>query len=282
MLLNTRSKFSQNFINRIPFSSFSSSNSFNPKNNNNKSSERLKIFLNKYALKPLMIYDNLESKDTHILIKKTLSGKSGIYMIINLVNDKFYIGSASSDRLYVRFMNHLIYKTGSDIVAKAVEKYGIDQFAFIIVKYCNPIISKNNSLILLNLETYYLQKYKPPYNILNIGGSSLGYKHTELTKEKMKTKYSEERRKFIGNLNKGKNIPEEIREKMRAAAYLRPPMSQESKLKCITNNKPVIAYNLDRSIYRKEDSMIKLANYLQVNQKTLRRAINNNRLIKNK
>ena len=282
LLLNTKSKFSQNFINKIPFSSFFSSNSFNPKNNNNKSSERLKIFLNKYALKPLMVYQNLESKDTYILIKKTLSGKSGIYMIINLVNDKFYIGSASSDRLYDRFMNHLIYKTGSDIVAKAVEKYGIGQFAFIIIEYCNPIISKNNSLILLNLETYYLQKYKPPYNILNIGGSSLGYKHTELTKEKMKTKYSEERRKFIGNLNKDKNIPEEIKEKMRSAAYLRPPMSEESKLKCITNNKPVIAYSLDRSINRKEDSMIKLANYLQVNQKTLRRAINNKRLIKNK
>lgn len=35
-------------------------------------------------------------------------------------------------------------------------------------------------------EQYYLDLLKPKYNILSKAGSSLGYKHTELSKEKMK------------------------------------------------------------------------------------------------
>lgn len=203
-------------------------------------------------------------------------------MIVNLSNEKFYVGSAMKNRLYIRFTNHIIYCTGSDIIAKAVEKYGLDNFVFIVLKYTDPYVSKKNNDELLKMETEYLELLNPPYNILKIGGSSFGYKHSQLTKEKMKANYSQERRDLIGNLNKGKILPEEIREKFRAAAYRRPPMSVESRKKCITNNKPVIAYSLDGSIYRKEESMIKLASYFQVSQKTLRLYIKSGKYLKNK
>jgi group I intron endonuclease len=98
-------------------------------------------------------------------------------------------------------------------VAKAVKKHGLGNFAFIILEFCDPIINIKNNEYLLKLETYYLQKFKPSYNILKISGSSLGYKHSEETKERMKVNYSKERKDLIGSLNRGKTLPEEVREK---------------------------------------------------------------------
>lgn len=136
---------------------------------------------------------------------------------------------------------------------------------------------------MLILETNYLQLLNPPYNILIYGGSTFGYKHNEETKKKMRDNYSKERKDKIGSLNKGKKLSEEIREKMRVAAYKRPSMSLSCRLKWgLSNSKSVIAYNLDGTIYKKEESMIKLANFLHIGQKSLRLAIRCGKLIKNK
>src|SRR5436305_221838 len=59
------------------------------------------------------------------ILEKSLINKSGIYMIVNLVNKKFYVGSATSNKLHIRFKAHLLYCIGSDIIAKAVEKSGL-------------------------------------------------------------------------------------------------------------------------------------------------------------
>jgi group I intron endonuclease len=204
-------------------------------------------------------------------------------MIINLVNGKYYIGSAMKNRLYIRFISHLIYYIGSDIVAKAVQKYGLNNFAFIILEYCNSNINKANNDYLLNLETKYLQLLNPPYNILNIAGSSFGYKHSKAIRQKMKINYSQKRKDKIGNLNRGKNLPEETREKLRAIAFKRPKMLENVRIKCgLAGSKPVVAYNLDGTIYKKERSMIRLANYLGINQKTLRLAIRSEKYLKDK
>lgn len=120
-------------------------NSFEPKNDNNEPSSKLKKILTKLSLKPIIIYENLELKKTQLDVKEFLKNKGGIYMIINLVNEKFYVGSAINDKLYSRFMNHLIYCCGSDILAKAVEKYGLSNFSFIILELCDLIINKKDN-----------------------------------------------------------------------------------------------------------------------------------------
>jgi hypothetical protein len=51
------------------------------------------------------------------------------------------------------------------------------------------------------LEDFYLKSLLPNYNILTEAGSSFGYKHTEMTRIKMRSNYSLERRILIGNLN---------------------------------------------------------------------------------
>lgn len=46
-------------------------------------------------------------------------------------------------------------------------------------------------------EQYYLDKLKPKYNILKIAGSSLGYKHTSITKAKMSINNTKEKHPFF-------------------------------------------------------------------------------------
>ena len=47
---------------------------------------------------------------------------------------------------------------------------------------------------LLTLEMDYITKLNPEYNILTSSLSTIGYKHTEETINKIKTNYSEEKR----------------------------------------------------------------------------------------
>jgi hypothetical protein len=72
-----------------------------------------------------------------------------------------------------------------------------------ILEYYPGIILKENlkksHIKLLELETFYISKYNPPYNILKFD-NSLGYKHNINTIEKI----SEERKLKIGLLNKNR------------------------------------------------------------------------------
>jgi len=45
-----------------------------------------------------MTFENLNIKETRNDLEKSLKNKSGIYMIINLINEKFYVGSAISNK----------------------------------------------------------------------------------------------------------------------------------------------------------------------------------------
>ena len=101
-------------------------------------------------------------------------------MIINLINGKFYIGSAITNRINVRFRNHCIHGTGSSRLNKAIKKYDLVNFAFVILEYYPGLIHKenlkSNHLKLIALETEYINKLNPEYNILQSGFSSKGYK----------------------------------------------------------------------------------------------------------
>lgn len=68
------------------------------------------------------------------------------------------------------------------------------------------IVTKKNNKELIDLEDKYLKLLLPNYNILTEAGSSFGYKHTEVDRQKMKDIYSDVRRVKIGNLNRGKNF----------------------------------------------------------------------------
>ena len=95
---------------------------------------------------------------------------------------------------------------GSKIVKAAVRKYKISEFAFIILELFPARVTIENNKKLLDLEDLDLKSLLPNYNILTEAGSSFGYKHTEITRIKMKCDYSLERSIWIGNLNKDKKF----------------------------------------------------------------------------
>lgn len=110
----------------------------------------------------------------------------GIYIIMNLVNGKFYIGSScniknrwASHRTTLKTNTHL-----SKYLQRAYNKYGIENFRYEIVEIC----SIEN---LLNREQYWIDFHKTyipknGYNISPTAGNTNGYKHTDGDKYKMK------------------------------------------------------------------------------------------------
>lgn len=91
----------------------------------------------------------------------------------------------------------------SKIIKLAVRNYKLPQFAFIILELFPETVNMENNIKLLDLEDFYLKSLLPNYNILTEAGSSFGYKHTEVSRIKMKSNYSIERPEQIGSLNKG-------------------------------------------------------------------------------
>ena len=238
-------------------------------------SKILTDFFKEKNLKPIYSYENLELDYTKKKIKSETINLSGIYLILNKVTLDYYIGSASTNKFYVRFYNHLFNFNGSRIVKAAVRKYNISEFAFIILELFPEVVIKQNNKKLLDLEDFYLKSLLPNYNILTEAGSNFGYKHTEITRIKMKSNYSTERRLQIGNLNKYKKFSKETIEIMRASVFNRekPFYSGKAMLNMKKKSKSLIFYNLNYTVYGQYPSITEAAKYLNCNEKTITRAL---------
>lgn len=105
--------------------------------------------------------------------------KSGVYKIQNKFTKDIYIGSSVnlSNRKSRHFKDLKKQKHHSIILQRAVNKYGIENFEFIVFENCDKID-------LLTREQYYLDTLQPLYNILSIAGNSLGHIVSEKTKAK--------------------------------------------------------------------------------------------------
>lgn len=236
-------------------------------------SEGLITIIKELGLNPVYIFENLDSENIRKEILEKTKGLSGIYMIVNKITKDYYIGSAATNRFYARFSNHLIYFRGSKIVKSAVKKYGLKNFAFIILDLYSNIVTKENNKELLDLEDRYLKLLLPNYNILTEAGSSFGYKHTEVDRLKMKDVFNDARREMIGSLNRDKKLSPDTIEKMREKSLNRPLMSDETKNKFITNTRPVVLFNLNGTVYGEYSTILDAAKSINCGEKTIRRAL---------
>lgn len=173
-----------------------------------------------------MSFLNLDQPETQHAIKKLCLGHCGVYLITNLKNNRGYIGSAvtkkpSQNRLYIRFRNHFFNCHKLFPLSRAVKKYGVHNFSWEILEFTDLQMTRSR-------ETFWIQTLKPEYNILDVAGTSLGFLHTEETRDKMKQNFSEARRLSIKNLNLGKQLSPKIREKLSQRAKTRSP-EQEAK-----------------------------------------------------
>ena len=240
-----------------------------------QNSEKLTKFILDKKLNPVFIYDNLKDSTIKTRVLNETRGLSGIYLILNKFTLDYYVGSASTGKFHARFINHLFYLNGSKVLKNAVKKYGLSSFAFIILELFPEIVNKENNKNLLNLEDFYLKSLLPNYNILTEAGSSFGYKHSEITRINMKSNYSEDRRKAIGSLNKGKSLSPNTIELMRQAALNRtkPIYSLEAIKNMKKRSKPILVYNLDFTVYGEFPSIVEAAKSLGCDQKTIIRAL---------
>ena len=237
--------------------------------------ELLARFLTDNKLKPVYLYENLHLESTQSLIQKDTSNLSGVYLIFNKITGDYYVGSASTNKLFARFSNHLLYFRGNKIVKLAVRKYKLNNFAFLVLELFPEIVNKENNKKLLDLEDFHLKSLLPNYNILTEAGSSFGYKHTELTRIKMKSNFSLERREFIGNLNISKKLYSETIGKMRERAFTRKKVnySEEGLLNMKKKYRYVILYNLNYTIFGEYPSIIEAAKDINCSPRTINRAL---------
>src|ERR1700723_1502848 len=93
---------------------------------------------------------------------------------INLVNYKTYVGSASINCMYRRYVGHILKGIGgSMLVKRAVSKYGLDNFAFVVIETTEQVKNKEE---ILRIEQKYIDLLLPGYNIAKIAGSLLNTK----------------------------------------------------------------------------------------------------------
>lgn len=107
---------------------------------------------------------------------------SCVYKIINLVDGKFYIGSAMNFdnriRTHLRELRNNIHINTH--LQNAYNKYGKDSFIFHILEICTPDR-------LFEIEQYYLDALNPHYNVSKSSYCPMkGRKHSQETLDKFK------------------------------------------------------------------------------------------------
>jgi group I intron endonuclease len=140
-------------------------------------------------------------------------------------------------------------------------------------------MTKKNNTNLMALETNWIKIYLPSYNILLEAGHSLGYKHSEEVKQKMKENYYDLRREQIGSLNRGKQFSDSVKLLIKEKALNR---TDEVKHKYrLASSKSVTAYNKDSTVFMKFTGIRVMAQHFQCDHKTINKYINKDKLFRN-
>lgn len=130
----------------------------------------------------LAVFSDADKDKLNIL--NYVKGKAGIYVWINRLNGKKYVGSSVNlrRRLLEYYNINRLLNENSMPINTALLKYGYQNFSFTILEFCDL----DN---LMSREKYFFDVYSPEYNILNIPGSpsrGSGWKHSEATIENMR------------------------------------------------------------------------------------------------
>lgn len=215
---------------------------------------------NTLNLKAEKVYENF--KEARVKIIKEEKARSGVYLLINKVNNHTYVGSSTNLASRMRnYLNKAFLKSKQNInmpITKALLKYEYENFSLLILEYVEPTL-------LTARETFYITHIIPYYNVLKEGYSSLGYKHTEETKkllsELAKNRvHSDKTKGLIARVMVGENNP-----------FYNRNHSIESKLRMIEANSayPVYIYNSFKELLVIFPSVKTLAKLIKSNHPTL-------------
>jgi len=194
----------------------------------------------------VVIYDDADKDKLNILADNR--NRIGIYRWINKINGNTYIGSSVSIsvRMYTYYSLRSLAKSNR-LIDRALLKYGFSNFALEILEYTD----KNN---VLEKEQYYMDLFKPQYNIVETAGSTLGYKHTQESLEKM--------RDFI--------LSDEVRD--------RKALSTENAT--AARRISIVVENIKTKVKQEYSSLTEAGYALGVSKSSVSQALINDRLIK--
>lgn len=193
---------------------------------------------------------------------KENKNKPGIYCLVNVSNGHCYIGSSSNLPNRMRnYLNEGFLNNKNNVnmpIVNALLKYGSDNFAMLIIEYTDLDV-------IIIRETHLIAKLQPYYNVLKQGYSSIGYKHTEATKEllsdlaKNRT-HSPETKALIAKSLTGENNP-----------FFGKKHLDESKLKMVKANSayPLYVYNSLKELLMFYPSVLTLAKKIKSNSPTI-------------
>lgn len=141
-----------------------------------------------------IIHYKLHSILEEIVEKKELKfNGAGVYQLVNLTNQKSYVGSSVNLKRRIKeYLNPLYInrnlKKGNSIIMNAILKYGYTNFEIKILETItfntNQSKSDRKSIVLAR-EQYYLDLIIPEYNINKFAGSNQGRVYSEEVRNKM-------------------------------------------------------------------------------------------------
>lgn len=240
-------------------------------------------------IKLVSVWVVLDQLGTKALVATAVKPIADVYLIINLVNGKHYFGSKLTGKVGQLFYKHLWGFSGSVAVAATVCKYGLSNFAFVLLEVFPPTMDEESKLYLWSWDNWYLALLELTYNIAPTAGTNIGFKHIAATKQLMSANYSDKRRETIEQLNRGKTLSTETQAKLPLAAFARGPMSDESRALVFANSAKAELYAvslLDGSQSVVLRTVFAVTVHCSCNTQTVSRAlagsgiINNNWIIK--
>ena len=198
--------------------------------------------------------------------------KSGVYLILNLVNNKKYVGAALNIKNRFRQHRHDLKnkKHGNRYLQNSWDKYGETVFEFKVLQYVEDI---KELIIVENNWIKWLDCIAPKgYNVRLDANNNIGIKHTDQTKLNMsiahRGKKQSEETKFKRSLQmKGRKFSQESLDKMSMAQiqvanllkrkYDKWPCVEGIKCKCSECVKRKSAYSLEW--YHKNKNKVKVS-----------------------
>lgn len=235
------------------------------------------------VISPVQSYEDAELFREAVL--KDNRGQSGIYRWVNNLNKKTYVGSGVDlAKRLASYYNESELNRNPRPIKDALIKYGHKNFTLEILEYCPQTK-------LIEREQFYLDLLAPEYNILKYAHSLLGFKHSQETIDKLRSKIiSPEHKELLSSIHKGKLISLETRNKLAIATTnykkknpLTPEALDNIRAKTLAREGvSVLVLNTETNEAKEFTNQTEAGEFLGVTRQAIYNAIKRGTLIKGK
>jgi len=247
---------------------------------------------------PVIVYNNADTDKSEILAYT--KARTGIYLWTHKESNKMYIGSAIdlSKRLSNYYSLGYLTRYSNSIICNALYSHGYSKFSLTIMEFIDTSNLNKDEIkkLILEKEQFYLDSFKPEYNILRIAGNLLGYKHSKETIAKMSIAKSGKKNPLYGRTGVnshlfGKTLSEETRKKLsivnKNKKYKQETLDKISLALTGSNNfqsKKVFLYSSENPLilHKEFETYTSTAEYIGCHSSHIRRIIDKDKLFKNK